>query len=142
MAVTTSLNASLGGRLSLKGLLGGKGFLGLGVIYGWLVVNTFRRYGTAMDKAWEKRIDSWIKEKSLEQSASHSYSTPYYDPALYRPQDSSSAPYSSYESIPGIPANDSSYDIRIEPPSAPPSPSDSLENDFQSLSPFTVLSDT
>jgi hypothetical protein len=32
MAVTTSLNVSLGGILSLKGLLGGKGLLGLGLI--------------------------------------------------------------------------------------------------------------
>ncbi|KAJ3539089.1 hypothetical protein NMY22_g4892 [Coprinellus aureogranulatus] len=37
--------------------------LALGLIYGALIVSTFQRYGTRMDKAWMKRIDGWVQEK-------------------------------------------------------------------------------
>ncbi|KAF8883319.1 hypothetical protein CPB84DRAFT_1850966 [Gymnopilus junonius] len=61
--------------------------LGLGVIYGWLILSTFRRYGTAMDKTWKKRIDGWIEEKAqIQSSTPYPYSTPYYDPTSYAPQ--------------------------------------------------------
>ena len=34
--------------------------LGIGLLYGFLILRTFRRYGVVMDKAWQKRIDEWI----------------------------------------------------------------------------------
>ena len=37
--------------------------LGIGVLYGLLIMNTFQRYGKVMDKAWKLRIDEWIAEK-------------------------------------------------------------------------------
>ena len=38
--------------------------LGIGVLYGFLILITFQRYGTVMDKAWKQRIDEWIGEKA------------------------------------------------------------------------------
>jgi hypothetical protein len=38
--------------------------LGVGVLYGFLIMTTFQRYGTVMDKAWKQRIDKWIEEKA------------------------------------------------------------------------------
>ncbi|KAF8882523.1 hypothetical protein CPB84DRAFT_1790892 [Gymnopilus junonius] len=37
--------------------------LGIGVLYGLLILNTFRRYGLVMDRTWQKRIDEWIDRK-------------------------------------------------------------------------------
>lgn len=38
-------------------------FLALGVIYFFLIANTFRRYGDSMDRAWQQRIIGWTQEK-------------------------------------------------------------------------------
>ena len=38
--------------------------LGIGVLYGILIMTTFQRYGRVMDKAWKQRIDEWIQEKA------------------------------------------------------------------------------
>ena len=38
--------------------------LGIGVLYGLLIMTTFQRYGRVMDKAWKQRIDEWIEEKA------------------------------------------------------------------------------
>jgi hypothetical protein len=38
--------------------------LGIGVLYGLLIITTFQRYGMVMDKAWKQRIDEWIEEKA------------------------------------------------------------------------------
>ena len=35
----------------------------IGLLYGFLIMTTFRRYGVVMDKAWKQRIDRWIDEK-------------------------------------------------------------------------------
>ena len=35
--------------------------VGIGVVYGILIMATFRQYGAAMDKAWRQRIDQWIE---------------------------------------------------------------------------------
>ena len=82
--------------------------LGIGLLYGILIMTTFQRYGSVMDKIWKQRIDKWIKEKSTEnkgpfpQAALDSlpyspprwsypdrsaiYQPPTYDPTLhYRP---------------------------------------------------------
>lgn len=37
--------------------------LGIGVLYGFLIMTTFQRYGAVMDRAWKQRIDKWIEEK-------------------------------------------------------------------------------
>lgn len=50
--------------------------LGLGVLYGLLIINTFQRYGAVMDKAWKQRIDKWIQEKST--GSTEPYSQPLY----------------------------------------------------------------
>ncbi len=34
--------------------------LGVGVIYGALIINTFRRYGGKMDEAWKRRVESYL----------------------------------------------------------------------------------
>jgi hypothetical protein len=34
--------------------------LGIGVVYGALIINTFRRYGTQMDEAWQRRVQDFI----------------------------------------------------------------------------------
>ena len=36
----------------------------IAISYGILVLVTFSRYGEAMDKAWKRRINSWLKERS------------------------------------------------------------------------------
>jgi len=36
----------------------------IGLLYGFLIMTTFRRYGVVMDKAWKQRIDRWIEEKN------------------------------------------------------------------------------
>jgi hypothetical protein len=36
--------------------------LGIGVLYGFLIMTTFQRYGMVMDKEWKGRIDKWIEE--------------------------------------------------------------------------------
>ena len=38
--------------------------LGIGVLYGILIMTTFQRYGLVMDKAWKLRIDEWLAEKA------------------------------------------------------------------------------
>jgi len=40
------------------------GVLGLGVLYGMLILNTLSLYGDAMDRAWKSRIEGWIAEKT------------------------------------------------------------------------------
>ncbi|KAJ3569972.1 hypothetical protein NP233_g4705 [Leucocoprinus birnbaumii] len=34
--------------------------LGVGILYGALIINTFRRYGTQMDEAWQRRVESHL----------------------------------------------------------------------------------
>jgi hypothetical protein len=57
--------------------------LGIGVLYGILIITTFQRYGTVMDKAWKQRIDKWIEEKATGKVDSYAQPTPddrpYYD---------------------------------------------------------------
>ncbi|KAJ3564440.1 hypothetical protein NP233_g8292 [Leucocoprinus birnbaumii] len=36
------------------------GVLGIGVVYGALIMNTFRRYGAQMDEAWQRRVESYL----------------------------------------------------------------------------------
>lgn len=37
--------------------------IGVGFIFGVLILETFSRYGEAMDKTWKRRIDGWVTEK-------------------------------------------------------------------------------
>ena len=50
--------------------------LGIGVLYGFLIMTTFKRYGLVMDKAWKQRIDEWIEEKE-EKTAGNIEALPY-----------------------------------------------------------------
>lgn len=56
------------------------GILGLGVVYGILIVTTFSRYGEAMDKAWKERIDEWADEMEDDVSSSAPFQTDSYTP--------------------------------------------------------------
>ncbi|KAF8806754.1 hypothetical protein BYT27DRAFT_7101379 [Phlegmacium glaucopus] len=57
--------------------------LTIGVVFGFLIMATFRRYGEVMDKAWKQRIDRWIEEKSLAKGSFAQYPSSYYaDPDL------------------------------------------------------------
>ena len=38
--------------------------LGIGVLYGILIMTTFQRYGQIMDKEWKRRIDEWIEAEA------------------------------------------------------------------------------
>ena len=38
--------------------------LGIALLFWILVMTTFQRYGTVMDKAWKQRTDKWIEEKA------------------------------------------------------------------------------
>jgi hypothetical protein len=67
--------------------------LGIGVLYGFLIMTTFQRYGVVMDKAWKQRIDKWIEEKATGNKDSyHSYSRPAMDDLRYRPSHHRSYP--------------------------------------------------
>ena len=58
--------------------------LGIGLLYGFLILKTFRRYGVVMDKAWQKRIDEWVQGKAREQ--------PPGTPFIYPPVDNQYPP--------------------------------------------------
>ena len=68
--------------------------LGLGMLYGWLILNTFSRYGEAMDKAWKKRIDGWLDEKASTQFIPQSITSyiPCIDPSSQTQPQSSQYP--------------------------------------------------
>ncbi|KAF8159937.1 hypothetical protein B0H34DRAFT_674211 [Crassisporium funariophilum] len=78
-------------ELSDKGLLAMRIIitivLGLGLLYGCLIVSTFRRYGEVMDKAWKSRIDGWIDEKAAGTQTMQPplQSNPYYDSGSHYP---------------------------------------------------------
>ena len=65
--------------------------LGIGLLYGVLIMTTFQRYGTVMDKAWKQRIDDWIKEKST--GNKDSFPQPALDDPMYSPSYSSDTLY-------------------------------------------------
>lgn len=54
--------------------------LGLGLLYGALVLRTFNRYGKTMDRAWKRRINEWMQEKMLLHDPATSYRAQSYDP--------------------------------------------------------------
>ncbi len=53
--------------------------LGLGILYGSLVIRTFSHYGDAMDRDWKRRIDDWVQEKA-HTFAQYPPPHPYYAP--------------------------------------------------------------
>lgn len=76
--IVTSKTALLTVRIVISSVLG------LGLIYGGLILTTFSRYGSVMDKAWKKRVDNWIVEKHGLQGQSGQYmSTPHYGSSYY-----------------------------------------------------------
>ncbi|KAG2011214.1 hypothetical protein CC2G_011359 [Coprinopsis cinerea AmutBmut pab1-1] len=69
--------------------------LSLGIVYGALVVLTFRRYGEIMDRKWKQRIDGWIDAK-INQELPPLPVDSYPPPALpynQNPQTAHSLPY-------------------------------------------------
>ena len=55
--------------------------LGIGLLYGFLIPRTFRRYGVVVDKVWRKRIDERVQGKATELPES-----PFIPPAVGNPQ--------------------------------------------------------
>jgi len=64
--------------------------LGIGFIYGALIISTFQRYGEAMDQAWKQRIESWLEEK-----AGTSPLPTMYNPQSYNGYSSQQPPFNS-----------------------------------------------
>jgi len=95
---TSTQNANPPGDLSKGALLAVRIVttivLGVGVLYGWLILDTFSRYGEAMDKAWKERIDGWLEEKAVTQQYLPQSTTPYFEPSSQTQQ--STAPYTPY----------------------------------------------
>ncbi|KJA14139.1 hypothetical protein HYPSUDRAFT_220615 [Hypholoma sublateritium FD-334 SS-4] len=53
--------------------------LGLGMLYGALVLRTFSRYGETMDRAWKRRLNEWVQEKMLPHDIATSYCAQSYE---------------------------------------------------------------
>ena len=85
--------------------------LGIGMFYGFLIMTTFRRYGTVMDIAWKQRIDTWLEEKAT--TYYPSYGSYPEGSRMYQP--STTTYYPSYGSYP--------ESSRIYQPSGGPWPS-------------------
>ena len=86
----TGVSSSTPHGLSNKGLLVIRivmtVVLGLGVLYGVLIMTTFQRYGRVMDKAWKQRIDEWIAEKAASNLDPYAHSVMSDDdPYRWRP---------------------------------------------------------
>lgn len=131
--------------------------LGIGVLYGILIMTTFQRYGTVMDKAWKHRIDEWIEEKATGNIDSYAqpvlddrpYSPPrWYSPdhsARYqrpRPRDNPSRYYqSSFDEVNGrYPRNTSRYSpVYVPPLSRTSSPSSKSYTDALPYAPPTIV---
>jgi hypothetical protein len=67
--------------------------LGIGVLYGILIMTTFQRYGMVMDKAWKHRIDDWIDEKATGKIDSYAQLPPDDRPYYHRHYPDRSARY-------------------------------------------------
>jgi len=65
--------------------------LGIGTLYGFLIITTFRRYGVAIDKAWKQRIDRWIEEAPGNRGsfAQPALDNPQYPSITYASEDGS-----------------------------------------------------
>ena len=115
--------------------------LGIGVLYGLLIMTTFKRYGMVMDKAWKQRIDEWIAEKAGGNLDSYAYPdtpnwypgrsgryqrptpSPYYQPYGRYPEDATYIiPRSSRSSTPSSKYRSPKYARPIIVPLPPGSP--------------------
>ncbi|KAF8816715.1 MFS general substrate transporter [Phlegmacium glaucopus] len=110
----------------------------LGIIYFVLIASTLRRYGEAMDRAWQSRIMSWMQEKvhQVEDTLRHhsrSQSPRSHDQTggVRNHRVVSSRP--SKDSKDSIELS-STFEILIEPPSRPVSPSPSSSSSSSSAS--------
>jgi hypothetical protein len=89
-----SKGATLGIRITITIVVA------IGVIYGFLILNTFKLYGTRMDKAWKERIDGWLDEKAQQQQDGQgptSYSGVPISPTTYPPPDRQATYNSGYQ---------------------------------------------
>ena len=116
-----SKRATLGIRITITIVVG------IGAIYGFLILNTFKRYGARMDKAWKERIDGWLEEKALQQQdgqGPNPYSGVPTSPVMYPPPDRQATYNSDYQTPYDPPQSysyGSSYPDYVDP-RAPPEP--------------------
>ena len=84
--------------------------LGLGMLYGWLILSTFSKYGVEMDKTWKKRIDGWLEEKAGKRfSQPIPPYTPYFYPSShFYPSSQTQPQFSQYPRYPETVPNDRS----------------------------------
>lgn len=106
-AITSSMlsqETALGPRVAISAVLG------LGVLYFLLILNTFRRYGDVMDKAWRARVAGWRQMIGYGRGGYHSSSSYSRDDREYtlRPSipsmESSSPPRHRYPTTPFQPS--------------------------------------
>ena len=97
--------------------------LGIGGLYGILIMTTFQRYGTVMDKAWKQRIDNWIDEKATGKIDSYAQlpldDQPYYHPRSARYPRSRHNPSRYYRSSFDGRYPENTYTRAYGPPSPP-----------------------
>jgi len=120
-----SKSATLGIRITITVIVA------VGAIYGFLILNTFKYYGTRMDKAWKERIHGWLEEKALQQQdgqGPNSYSGVPTSPVTYPPSDPRATYNSGYQTPYDPPQSysyGSSYPDYVDPsvpePYRPPS---------------------
>lgn len=94
---TLSQKTALGPRVAISAVLG------LGVLYFLLILNTFRRYGDVMDKAWQARVAGWRQMIGYGHGRHHSSSSYSRDDREYSfrsSMESSSPPRQRYPTTP------------------------------------------
>ncbi len=93
-------NLSSSGLLIIRIVL--SSVLGMGIVYGGLVLRTFARYGDTMDNTWKTRIDDWMDLEAARRE--QSVYGPHSPSRLSHPKDSmvfsdpSETPYSKKHS--------------------------------------------
>lgn len=95
-----SRHDALGPRIAISTVLG------LGAVYLVLILDTFRRYGDTMDKAWSQRVAGWAREQLVrEKRHEHSgrSSSSRRRSSSPRPSRRTGHSYSSYSQVPPRP---------------------------------------
>jgi len=98
-----SQHAALGPRIAISAVLA------LGVIYSLLIINTFRRYGDAMDKAWRARVAGWARDKGSREKRLHAYPDGSWHSSTLSPQKLPEYYYSRYPTGPATVQNLTSF---------------------------------
>jgi hypothetical protein len=102
-----SQHDALGPRIAISTVLG------LGAVYLVLILNTFRQYGDAMDKAWSQRVTGWAREQLAREKRHHGYSRRSSSSggrsSSPRPSRHTGHSYSSYSQVPPRPPSSTRY---------------------------------